>query len=40
MNIAVRIRHYVDEYERLVSLSDYTYWCKTEKRIGMKEKSK
>lgn len=34
MNIAVRIKHYVDGYERLVSPSDYTYWCKTEKRIG------
>lgn len=34
MNVAVRIKHYVDGYERLVSPSDYTYWCRVEQRIG------
>ena len=34
MNIAVRIRHYADGYERLVGLSDYACWCRTEQRVG------
>lgn len=34
MEIAVRIRHYVDGYERLVGPSDYASWCRTEQRIG------
>ena len=34
MNIAVRIRHYADGYERLVGLSDYARWCRTEQRVG------
>ena len=34
MDLAVRIRHYADGYERLVGLSDYACWCRTEQRIG------
>ena len=34
MNIAVRIKHYVDGYERLVGPSEYACWCRTEQRIG------
>ena len=30
MNIAVRIRHYADGYERLVGPSDYACWRRTE----------
>lgn len=34
MNYAIRIKHYVDGYERLISKSDYILWRKTEQRIG------
>ena len=34
MNVAVRIKHYVDGYERLVGPSDYNIWCETERRMG------
>mgnify|MGYP003306720633 CR=1 FL=1 len=34
MNIAIRIRHYADGYERLVGPSDYACWRRTEQRIG------
>lgn len=34
MTYAIRIKHYVDGYERIVSRSDYELWRKTEQRIG------
>lgn len=34
MELAIRIKHYIDGYERLVSPFDYDLWCKTEQRIG------
>ena len=34
MKIAVRIKHYVDGYERLVGPSDFICWCRTEQKIG------
>ena len=34
MNCAIRIKHYVSGYERIVGLSDYNSWRRVEKRIG------
>ena len=34
MTCAIRIKHYIDGYERLVPPSDYELWRKTEKRMG------
>ena len=34
MKIAVRIKHCVDGYERLVGPSDFICWCRTEQKIG------
>lgn len=34
MIFAIRIKHYVDGYERIVTLSDYELWRRTEKRMG------
>lgn len=34
MNYAIRIKHYVDGYERIVSPSEYDSWRRTEQRMG------
>lgn len=34
MDLAIRIKHYIDGYERLIGPSDYDLWCKTEQKIG------
>ena len=34
MNFLIRIKHYVDGYERIVTPSEYASWRKTEQQLG------
>lgn len=33
MNFSIRIKHYVDGYERIVTPSEYNSWRRTEQRM-------
>ena len=34
MKYAIRIKHYIDGYERIIPPSDYDMWCRVEQELG------